>query len=185
LVADLYTEYGPKLTDPAFVDHAARFAEAHSAAAEVYLAALEEAVAAEEAAAEAGATTTTTEPVAPNPYLEENFVGPAQEGLVDDVTILNFLRAAESTITANAINAVGVFTKAEWRQQAMAFGAASARRVTVLDNAGQGSVPTSAFYPLTDLMPNDAFLTGETTTTTEAADAAGGADTTTTTVAGG
>ena len=185
LVADVYTKYGPKLSDPAFVEHAARFAEDHAAAAEVYLAGLDDAVAAEEAAAESSSSTTTTEPVAANPYLMENFVDPAEPGLVDDASILNFLRAAESTIVANAINAVGVFTGPEWRQRSMAYGAAAARRVTVLDNAGQGSVPTSAFYPLTDLMPNDAFLTGETTTTTTAPGAAGSDASTTTTTAGG
>lgn len=153
LVSQLYTKWGPKLTNAAFVDHAARFADDHAAASEVYAAALTD-----------GAT------VEPNAYLLENFVTPAEQGLVDDASILNFLRAAESTITANAINAVGIFTTAEWRQRTMAFGAASARRVTVLDNAGEGSVPTSALYPLTDLMPNDAFLSPDasTTTTTEA-----------------
>jgi hypothetical protein len=173
LVADVYTKYGPKLTDPVFVEHAARFGEDHAAAAEVYLDALEEAPGADPAG----------ETVEPNPYLEENFVAPAEQGLVDDVSILNFLRASEATVAANSINAVGVFTTAAWRQRSMAFGAAAARRVTVLDNAGQGSMPQSALFPLTDLMPNDAFLTGETTTTT-VAEGAEGAETTTT-VAGG
>lgn len=176
LIADVYTNYGPKLTDPAFVEHAARFAEDHAAAADAYLAGLED--------AEAAAEITDSEPVEPNPYLQENFVAPAEQGLVDDVSILNFMRASEATIAANAINAVGVFTTAAWRQKTMTFGAAAARRLTVLDNAGQGSIPSSALFPLTDLMPNDAFLTGETTTTTAAPDAAGG-ESTTTTVAGG
>jgi hypothetical protein len=176
LIADVYTKYGPKLTDAAFVEHAARFAEDHAAAAEAYLTGLEE--------AEADAGITDSEPVEPNPYLLENFVAPAEQGLVDDTSILNFLRASEATIAANAINAVGIFTTASWRQRTMSFGAAAARRITVLDNAGQGSVPTGALFPLTDLMPNDAFLTGETTTTTAAPDAAGDASTTTTTVGG-
>lgn len=177
LIADVYTKYGPRLTDAAFVDHAARFAEDHAAAAEVYLAGLEE--------AESAAGITDAEPVEPNPYLLENFVTPADQGLVDDTSILNFMRASEATIAANALNAVGIFTTATWRQRTMSFGAAAARRITVLDNAGQGSVPTSALFPLTDLMPTDAFLTGETTTTTAAPDAAGGDASTTTTTAGG
>lgn len=178
LVADVYTKYGPKLTDAVFVEHAARFAEDHAAAAEVYLAALEQ--------AEDVAGITTSEPVEANPYLLENFVAPAEQGLVDDVSILNFLRASEGTVAANAIAAVSVYVTSAWRQRSTAFGAAAARRVTVLDNAGQGSVPTTALYPLADLMPNDAFLTGETTTTTTVAGEAGGdASTTTTTTAGG
>ncbi len=178
LVASVYTKYGPKLTDAAFVEHAARFADDHTAAAEVYLAALEE--------AEAAADITASEPVEPNPYLQENFVAPAAQGLVDDESILNFLRASEGTIAANAIVAVSSYLTPAWRQRSMAFAAAAARRVTVLDNAGQGSVPTAALYPIADLMPADAFLTGEsTTTTTVAAEAGAEAEVTTTTLAGG
>jgi hypothetical protein len=40
----------------------------------------------------------------------------------------------------------------------MTFGAASARRVAVLGNRGSGLAPDEALYPVTDLIPNAAYL---------------------------
>jgi len=142
LAVDVYAKYGPKLTDAEWRANAERFGADHAAAAEVY----------------AKAAEPTKKSSQANEYLVENFVGPAEEGLNDDTSILNFFAAMESMMTANAINAVGVYTGADWRQQSMAFGAASARRVSVLGDGGTGVAPTVALYPLVDLMPTDAYL---------------------------
>lgn len=147
LAAELYGKYGPKLTVADWRDNAARFGADHEAAAEVY--------------AEAGKS--NAESQKPNAYLTENFVQPAEEGLNNDRNILNFFYQLENLITANSINAVPILLEAEWRQQTMAFGAASARRAAVLGQGGEGVIPDSERFPLTDLMPAAAYLVPSTT----------------------
>lgn len=143
LAADTYATYGPKLADAELVSSAARFGAAHQAAADEYLAAVEDFPGADE----------------PNAYLAENFVGAAEEGLVDDRSIGSFFAGFEAMIAAGAINAVGVYTDADWRQRSIANGAAAARRATYLTNAtGDDPVPQDSLYSLLDLMPGNAFL---------------------------
>ncbi len=143
LAADTYGTYGPKLTDPELVTAAERFGAAHQAAADDYLAAIDEFAGADE----------------PNTYLAENFVGPAEEGLVDDRSIASFFAGFESMIAASAVNAVGIYTEADWRQRSIAHGAAAARRATYLTDAtGADPVPQDATFSLLDLMPGNAFL---------------------------
>ena len=142
LAVDVYGTYGPQLTSAEWRTTAERFKADHAATAKVY----------------AAAATPTKQSSQPNEYLMDNFVGLAKEGLNDDTSILNFFASMESMITANCINATGIYTGADWRQQSMAFGAAAARRVSVLGDGGNGVVPDTALYPLVDLMPGDAYL---------------------------
>lgn len=156
LAAEAYTTYGKKLTDADLRAAAARFATDHEAAAEVF-------------AADVPSELSTG---SPNPYLQANFVDPLAETLTNDAAITSLFNVIESMLTATYIAAAGTFTTAEWRQKVMTYGAASARRSSVFGNGGAGSVPTTALFPLADLIPNKAYLSPENeadaTTTTEA-----------------
>lgn len=147
LVAEAYADHGKDLEDPAMAEAAKRFGQAHTAAAERLAEAIDQREADD-----------IVDPGTANEYLSENLVGPRAGELVDDTSILSFLHDLESTLAATYVNAVGVFTTAEWRQEAMVLGAADARRATVLANAGTGDVPQDAFFSAEDLIPGAAYL---------------------------
>lgn len=153
LAAEVYTTFGPQLTDEAWQGVATRFAADHTAASEIF----REATASEKRIS------------VPNAFLRDNLVTPVEELLQDDADLLDFFRDIESTLAATYVTAAGSFTTAEWRAQVSAFASASARRIGVLGNGGQGQAPTEALYPLADLIPNAAYLlnTPEETTTPE------------------
>ncbi|CAN5731391.1 hypothetical protein BH10ACT1_BH10ACT1_00120 [soil metagenome] len=147
LVAEVYTKRTGDLKDARMAAMASRFGGAHDDAAQFLSDAIDERD--DDDIVDDGTA---------NAYLQENMVDPVSEQLVDDVAILAFFQELESSLAATYINSVGIFTTAEWRQQAMIFGAADARRVTVLANAGEGNYPEDPVYPATDLVPGDAFL---------------------------
>lgn len=140
--AGVYATYGPKLTTPELRSLADGYQAAHTAIAAVF----GEANGADAEASE------------PNAYLEENILAPAAGSLTDDRSILNFLAGVESSMTATYINATGIMSEPDWRQQMMSYGAASARRLAVLGDGGQGEAPDQALFPLVDLIPGEAYL---------------------------
>jgi hypothetical protein len=142
LVADVYETYAPRISDAEMRATAERFGADHTAAAE---------------ALAAGAPQ-TEESGRPNEFLIENVVDPIAGSLVDDQAILAFMDDLESALTATYIAAAGILTSEEDRQQMMTYGGASARRVTVLAGGGAQGAPTTALYPLEDLIPGEAYL---------------------------
>lgn len=159
LAAEVYKSHGPKFTDPALKEAAARFVSDHNAAAAVF----------------ADAVPSGEPTPVPNEYVKTNVVDAAGDGLIDDASRADFLSAYESALTATYITATGVMTEATWRERFMTYGAASARRAALLGNGGQGSVVDEALYPLRDLISNKAYvLSPEETKAAEEAAAAGG-----------
>ncbi len=144
LVASVYARFGKDLTDAELRDAAARFEADHTAIAA--------------ALGEAEETEETELSSAPNEYLETSLVEPAIDGLRDDVSIANFLASLESALAATYVNAAGILTDPAWRQRTMSYGAASARRLAVLGDGGQGLAPTEPLFPVRDLIPAQAYL---------------------------
>lgn len=143
LAADTYTKWTKRFASADLQASAERFAAAHDAAAQAYLAEVPD----------------ITDAAKANEYLEKNLVTPAEESMIDDESIASFFGGFESLLAANAINAVGIYTGIEWRQRSMTFGAAAARRAAYLtDASGADATPQDALYPLLELMPGDAFL---------------------------
>lgn len=140
--AGVYGAYGPKLSSTELRATTFRFQTDHDAIAEVF---------GEENGDDPEAS-------ASNAYLEENILAPAASMLTTDTAILNFLAGVESSLAATYVNATGILTDPEWRQRAMSFGAASARRLAVLGDGGEGQAPTAALFPLVDLIPGEAYL---------------------------
>ena len=143
LAAQLYTQYGKVLTDADWKANAARYAEDHAAAAEVFK-------------KETPAKDRVDEP---NEWLQTNTVDPIADQLTNDRAILDFFAGLESTLAATYIAAVGTMTQAENRAQFAGYAEAAARRTAVMDNSGKGAPPESALYPLQDLIPNEAYVT--------------------------
>lgn len=140
LVAEVYDTYGPKL-DAEWVGVAERFSADHASTADAF----------------SKATKADKQVKKPNKFLMKNTVEPIEDTLTSDRAILDLFRDLESTLVATYIDAAGTFTEADWRARVMTFGSASARRVAVLDNGGEGAAPEDALYPLRDLIPNDAY----------------------------
>ena len=143
VAAAAYRNIGTKLTDDGWRTIASRWADDHEANAKVFRDA--------------------TEPAKkkvddPNKYVQEHDIDPILDDLSTDAAILDFFHDLESTLTATYVTAAGTFTAADWRQQVMTFGSASARRVGVLANGGDGAIADAATYPLADLISNDAYV---------------------------
>jgi len=145
LAAKVYDTYGPKLDDAKWSYAAALFSQHHTAAAGVFN----------------NATPPSKRVSKPNKFVTENTIDPVAETLTTDDAILGLFHDIESTIAATYVSAAGTFTSATWRARVMTLGSASARRVTVLANQGQGGRPEEAFYPLSDLISNDAYVLSE------------------------
>jgi hypothetical protein len=143
LAAAQYKEFGPKLTDADWKASAARFAADHEATAAEFR---------EETPAEHRVDE-------PNEFLQTNTVDPIADQLTNDPAILAFLSGLESTLAATYITAVSSFSQVEGRAQFAGYAEAAARRTAVLGNNGKGTFPTSALYPLQDLIPNEAYVT--------------------------
>lgn len=143
LAAELYQEYGPVIDDAEWKANAERFAADHKRTAAVFR---------EETPADARVDE-------PNQFLQENTVDPVIDQLTNDRAILNFFAGLESTLAATYIAAVGSFTQVEGRAQFARYAESAARRNAVMANGGNGAPPTSALYPLQDLVPNEAYVT--------------------------
>lgn len=141
LVASVYADRAAEITNPDLVPHVLGFGADHTAAASAVAALTDDGAAPE-----------------PNAWLQENLVDPAADSLNSEENVQVFLRNLESTLAATYVNAMTTLLDPEMRQTLMTFGAAAARRVTLL---GDGEVPEGAVYPSTDLISNDAFLGGE------------------------
>ena len=144
LAAEVYGELGPKLKDKDWKATAARFQADHEATAQVFN----------------HATEPDKQINKPNQSVQTEFVDPVMSDLKSggDADILDFLRSIESMLTATYVTAAGTFTSADWRFRVMAIGSASARRVGLLGNQGQGLTATGGLYPVTDLISGDAYV---------------------------
>lgn len=142
LVEEFYANQIPNLGDKTLANMARRFQTAHTEAAAVF------------GAAKTGIKGADK----PNAVLKDSLVAPAADQLNTDAAIISFMHDLESMLAATYVSAVGIYTSPEWRQRAMTFGAASARRATVLANGAAGEAPIQPFYPLADLIPGNAFL---------------------------
>ncbi|QXC62344.1 hypothetical protein KSP35_05930 [Aquihabitans sp. G128] len=147
LVARVYAGNSSQISDPELSAAVKRFGSAHASAAKLLTDAIDE-----------RDKDDIVDDATANEYLSENLVKPRVAQFTDDASILDFFHDLESALTATYINAVGIFTTAEWRQQAMLLAAADARRVTILADGGKGAIPEDPLYPGTDLVPGDAFL---------------------------
>ncbi len=142
LAADVYGRFGSRFSDPELRAAAERFAADHEAAAELF-----------------GAEVRDHDGVGePNEHLRSNLVEPVENLLTDDAAIANLAADLERAITATYITAVGTLLEAEWRMTMTEHAAAAARRAAVLGNGGTGTTPTSATFPMTDLISTDAYL---------------------------
>jgi hypothetical protein len=139
-----YETYGPTLENAEWKANAARFAADHTATA-----------------AEFRQATTPAEHRVDNPneFLQTNTIDPIKDQLTTDGAILNFFAGLESTLAATYIAAVGSYTTTDGRAMFAGFSEAAARRNAVMNNGGVGGPPTSALYPLEDLIPNEAYDT--------------------------
>lgn len=145
LVAEMYRTYGGKVTDAELAPLVTGFAADHTANAS------------------AVAQLTDSKKVdEPNKKLKELFVDPLEATLTSQTAVLSFFHNLESSLTATYINAMQDLIEPATRQAVMAFGGASARRVSLLGNGGSGELPTGAVYPSSDLIPTAAFLAPET-----------------------
>lgn len=142
LVAKAYDTYGPKLDDPGWTAAAARFATDHTTTADAFRSETPPAKRVNE----------------PNKFLQENTIDPVEETLTSDTAILGLFHDLESSLVATYVDAAGTFTTAAWRARVMTFASASARRVAVLGDNGDGAGPDEALYPLRDLIPSDAYV---------------------------
>lgn len=146
LTARVYREQGSKISHDQIGPLTGRFATAH-----------DEAAAALQALSEAGGT-----PEA-NPELDAVLVQPRLKMLSTETGgllsrgVMGLLRDLESTLTASYIEAVNVVLEPEVRKALMAYGGASARRVTLLSGNGEGRLP-EALYPPTDLVPGSVLV---------------------------
>ena len=145
LAADLYEQYGPKLSSEEWKTQCARFAADHQAAAEEFRSETDPEHRVDE----------------PNEWLIKNSVEPVEDQLDagPDAVVLEFFALLESTFAATYITAVSSYSQVEGRAQFAGFSEAAARRNALLANGGDGRAPTSALYPLQDLIPNEAYVT--------------------------
>ncbi|MEO6988259.1 MAG: hypothetical protein ABI239_06390 [Aquihabitans sp.] len=141
LVAEVYGKNAAAITDGQLREAAVRFGQDHETAAKAIAAA-------------------TIDKVAPpaNEELRTAMVAPMQGLLNTQEHVLSFLADLESTLAATYITAAGVLTVASDRQLVMTYGAACARRVTVLGHGGEGEMPKTARFPTDDLIPGAAYL---------------------------
>lgn len=142
VAAAAYADFGPDLTDPELVATVARFQADHEANAAEFL--------------------DRTPPDArydePNSWVQEELIDPSADLMTSDRAILALMEEVESMLAATLLVAVPSVTTGELRSLFTSVGAASARRTALLSNGGEGSAPTGALYPTTDLISNDAYL---------------------------
>lgn len=143
LAAQLYAQYGKVIKDAEWQANALRFGVDHAAAAEVFR----------------KETPAAHRVDQPNEWLQTNTVDPIADQLTNDDTILNFFAALESTLAATYVTSVGSFSDINGRSQFAGYAEAAARRTALLGNGGKGDPPSSALYPLQDLIPNEAYVT--------------------------
>ncbi|MEO6627659.1 MAG: hypothetical protein ABIP03_03740 [Aquihabitans sp.] len=147
LLAGVYITYGPKLDNEELRTASARFANDHTKAAEVFAA---------QAVGRPGVGT-------PNEFLQTNQVDPIASLLNNDAAITALMSSLESSSAATYIVAAVSLVEPDWRQTMVSYAAAAARRSTIFGNGGEGSTPTAALYPMTDLIAGKAFLVPSTT----------------------
>ena len=147
LLAEVYVTYGPKLENEELRTVAARFAADHADAAAIF----------------AGQAVGHPGVGKPNEFLQANQVDPIASLLNSDESITALMSSLESSVVATYIVAAVSLVEPEWRQTLVAHAAAAARRSTIFGNGGEGSTPTAALYPMTDLVAGKAFLVPTTT----------------------
>jgi hypothetical protein len=140
LAADVYRRF--TFDDPELNEAGARFASDHEAAAALFGAEVPDHDGVDE----------------PNEYLLVNLVQPVENLLDTDAAIADLTAAVERAIAATYIAGVGTLLEAEWRQTMAEHAAAAARRAALLGDGGAGIAPTSALFPMNDLIANDAYL---------------------------
>ena len=149
LVAAAYKDNASKVTSADWAPEMERFQADHEATATMF------------SSAAKGKDPRTTQP---NEELQTTLVDPAAGSLIDEASTLDFLASLERMLASTYVSASGTFTTAKWRQKVMTAGGASARRAAVLGNGGTGKAPTTALFPVSDLIPSAALLVEETAT---------------------
>ncbi len=160
LATELYRTYAPFLSSAEWAEQASRFAVDHRGAAAEFNRQLAPSRRVNE----------------PNSFLQENSIDPIVEDLTSDTAILNMFAGLESSIVATYVTAVGTQSTSLRRELFALYAGAAARRNALLGNGGTGAVPTQALYPLSDLIPNDAYVVEE-SAATQADEAAAEGDT--------
>jgi hypothetical protein len=97
----------------------------------------------------------------PNPYLQENVVGPALEAVTDQLSVVRLALELENAAAQTYTLAGGLLSTPELRQTIMSIGGVEARHAAVLygvvDGAGAPQVPVP-FMPTADAAPEDSFV---------------------------
>lgn len=141
LVATVYDNQGLRITDGELAAVASRFADDHRTAARAIR----------------GLGETNELASSPNEFIKVSLVDPRTDTLTDETAIRAFMADLESALAATYINAVGVITEVDERQEMMYLGAAAARRIGVLAPGAAGA-PEEALFSLLDLVPADAYI---------------------------
>jgi hypothetical protein len=97
----------------------------------------------------------------PNPYLQENVVGPALEAVTDQLSVVRLALELENAAAQTYTLAGGLLSTPELRQTIMSIGGVEARHAAVLygvvDGAGTPQVPVP-FMPTADAAPEESFV---------------------------
>jgi hypothetical protein len=97
----------------------------------------------------------------PNPYLQENVVGPALEAVTDQLSVVQLALDLENAAAQTYALAGGLLSTPELRQTIMSIGGVEARHAAVLyavvDGAGVAQVPVP-FMPTEGAAPEESFV---------------------------
>ena len=153
LLAETYRAHGSTLSDEGLRGAAERFAADHEDAAERIAS---ETDSGEVDAANEDLRARMVEPV--ERTLEPLTSSDTEEARVEaNTAVLALFRGLETSLAATYINSMSTITTAEMRGEFAAIGAAAARRAAVLTSDVLEGAPTSALFPVTDLIPGSAY----------------------------
>lgn len=97
----------------------------------------------------------------PNPYLQENVVGPALEAVTDQLSVVQLALELENAAAQTYALAGGILSTPELRQTIMSIGGVEARHASVLygviDGAGTPQVPVP-FMATEGAAPEESFV---------------------------
>jgi hypothetical protein len=97
----------------------------------------------------------------PNPFLQENVVGPALEAVSDQLSVVQLALELENAAAQTYALAGGLLSTPMLRQIIMSIGGVEARHMAVLrgvvDGAGTAQVPVG-FMPTEDAAPEESFV---------------------------
>ena len=154
LLAETYQAHASTLSDDELRSAAERFAVDHESAAQRIASETESGV------ADVANEDLKARMVAPvERTIEPLLSAGTEEAQVEaNTAVLQLFNGLETSLAATYVNSMSVLTTAERRGEFAAMGAAAARRAAVLTDEVTSTAPTSALFPVTDLIPGSAYL---------------------------